>query len=138
MRPTLAIAAIDAVEAPHRGGHTCVDARWYNDNTGTRTPCPVRDHLTTARQQVGKLHTAVHEAAHNDAAATHVAEAMTGLTMADLSDEDRDGWVTAARMAIEGLAEWLDRDPVQESRLAGVRARLARAGIGDPTEGSPA
>lgn len=134
MRPTLALTAIEAVEHPHRGGHNCDDGKWYNDNTGTRTPCPVRAHLTTAREQVDRLHAQVHEAAHDEAAAVHVAEAMTGLVLADLADEDREGWVMTARMAMEGLAEWLDRDTVQEQRLAGIRERLARAGIGDPTE----
>lgn len=133
-RPDLLLAALDAVAQPHRGGHRCTDGGWYNENAGTRTPCQVTLHLRTAREQAHRLHDQVHEAAHDTAAAEHVAEAMTGLVMADLSDDDRAGWTTTARMAIEGLSEWLDRDPVADRRRASIRDRLAAAGLGDPTE----
>lgn len=131
MRLTLALTALDAVEAPHRGGHTCDDGKWYNDNTGTRTPCPIRGHLTTAREQVHRLHAQVHEAAHDEAAVEVIAQAMLSDTpMGDLDPDAAEGWRYLARLAVEGLAEWLDRDPVQEQRLAGIRERLAPRALG--------
>jgi hypothetical protein len=135
MRPALALAALDAALLPHRGGHRCTDGKWWNDATGTRTPCPTRIHLDLAHEQVGKLHASVHEAAHDTDAATAVAEGMTGLVMAELSADDREGWVLTARMAIEALAEHLDRDPAREARARALRDRLAAAGLAssDPT-----
>lgn len=130
MKPTLALAAITAAAAPHQGGHTCTDGKWYNPNAGTRGPCPTIGHLRTAAEQVEKLHASVHEAAHDTPAAEHVAQSMTGLVMTELNDEDREGWTRTARMAIEGLAEWLDRDPDLIARRERVRAQLAAHGIG--------
>lgn len=129
-----AMTALDAVEEPHRGGHRCTDGAWYNDNAGPRTPCPTRQHVATVREQVDRLHAQVHDAAHDTPAAEHVAHAMTGLVLADLEPEDREGWTRTARMAIEGLAEWLERDPHKIARAEQVRARLAAAGLGDPTK----
>lgn len=129
MRPTLALATLDTLAAPHRGGHRCTSGVWFNDNAGDRLPCPVRRDLATVREQVEALHASVHEAAHDTDAAVAVAEGMTGLTMADLDPESREGWTLAARMAVEALAAHLDRDPVLESRAKAVRDRLSAAGI---------
>lgn len=134
MKPTLALASIDAAEAPHRHGHTCTDGRWWNPNAGTRSPCPIQGHLRVAREQVEKLHAQVHEAAHDTPTVDAVAEGMTGLVLADLQPEDRDGWRMATRLAIESLAEQLDRDAALEARAAAVRARLEAAGLNpDPS-----
>jgi hypothetical protein len=128
MRPTLALATLDSLAGPHRAGHRCTDGEWYNDATG-RPPCPVRRDLGVVREQVEALHASVHEAAHDDDAARAVAEGMTGLVMADLDTESREGWTLTARMAVEALAAHLDRDPALEARAASVRARLAAAGL---------
>lgn len=132
MRPTLAYAALTAAAAPHEYGHVCHDGLWYAPHLGTRSPCPPLASLRTVREQVQHLHEQVHTAAHNDTAATAVAEGMTGLVMADLPDEDREGWVTTARMAIEALAHHLDRDPVLEARQAAAVARLTGGSGGAP------
>ena len=129
MRPTLALSTLDHLTAPHRGAHRCTNGAWFNDNVGDRLPCPVRAGLTTVREQVEALHASVHEAAHDTTAAVAVAEGMTGLTMADLDPESREGWTLAARMAVEALAAHLDRDPALEARAKAVRDRLAAAGL---------
>lgn len=131
MRTTLAETAIAAAAAPHRQAHICTDGRWYNPHAGTRTPCPTLGHLTTATEQVTRLGAAVHDAAHNDDAARYVAEGMTGLVMAQVDAESREGWTTTARMAVEALSEWLDRDPALEGRAT---AALARLTSGQPLE----
>lgn len=123
MKPDLALAAIEAVEVHHRGGHTCHDGRWYNDNTGTRTHCPARSHLLTAAFQVVRLGSRVHDAAHSERHPVAVAEGMTGLVMADLQPEDAAGWVQAARMAIEALAASLEADSDLTARAQAAAAR---------------
>lgn len=130
MRPTLIHAALDALDAPHRAGHRCTDGEWWNDAVGTRTSCGVRGHIATIRTQVERLHASVHDAAHSDDAVTAVLTGMTGFSTEDLAAmpaEDRDGWVLTVRLAVEALAEWLDRDPVKDARVAAVRERLAAA-----------
>lgn len=137
MQPTLLLAALDAVGKPHVAGHRCSDGKWYNDAAGTKSPCPVRLHLDTARDQAEKLHASVHEAAHDDASVRYVMQAMTGFTDDDLSQMPGDeswGWMHTTRLAIEGLSEYLDRDPVREARLAGLRNRLAEAGLSPDPE----
>lgn len=129
MRPTLALSTIETLTAPHRGGHRCTSGDWHNDNVGDRLPCPVLAGLTTVREQVQALHEQVHNAAHDTGAAVAVAEGMTGLVMAELHPEDREGWTLAARMAVEALAAHLDRDPALEARAQAVRDRLTAAGI---------
>lgn len=127
MRPTLALQALAAVTAPHKGGHRCTDNNWYHDGVGTQTPCPVTAHLVTVREQIDRLHTQVHEAAHDTPTMVHVMEAMTGFDAEEMDDELRSAWVLSVRQAVEALAEYLDRDPAQDARLAAVRARLAAA-----------
>lgn len=132
MRPNLALASIDAVAAPHRHGHRCDDGNWYNPGAGTRTSCAVLGHLGTAAEQVHRLHTQVHDAAHHDPTVRLVMQGMTGFTDDDLDNmatEDAEGWMRATRLAIEELAHQLDRDPVLEARAAAVRARLEAAGL---------
>lgn len=124
MDTKLALAAIEAVDVHHRGGHTCHDGQWYNDITGTRTYCPPRSHLLTARRQVTILGHAVGHAANSDRHRTAVAEGMTGLTMADLQPEDRDGWLTAAGMAIAALAQSLERDTDLTARAQAAADRV--------------
>ena len=60
-----------------------------------------------------------------------VGQSITGYPddwVEQLDQEDRDGMRQMGRMAIEGLAEWLHRDPVRDARIAQVRERLERAG----------
>lgn len=132
MRPTLALASIDVVAKPHHVGHRCDDGKWFNPNAGTRSICPVLGHLRTAREQVEKMHNSVHEAAHTQSLVRAVMQGMTGFTDDDIDQmptEDAAGWDRTAAMAIEALAEQLDRDPALEARAAAVRARLAEAGL---------
>jgi hypothetical protein len=120
---------LDNLLRPHLAGHRCIDGQWFNPNAGARRNCPTYTYLTEVRAGAEALHASVHEAAHDDAAATAVAEGMTGLTMAELADEDREGWVLTARMAIEALSEWLDIDHVLEARRAATLDRLSAAGL---------
>lgn len=132
MRPTLLHTALDAIGKHHVAGHRCNDGEWYNDATGTRTPCPIRRHLDTAREQADRLHAQVHDAAHDDTAVRAVLQGMTGFTDDDLTtmgEEEAAGWMHSTRLAIETLAEHLDRDPVREARTAAVRERLTAAGL---------
>lgn len=127
MRPDTALTVIAGLARPHIAGHRCTNGDWYNDAVGARERCPVRAALDTLTLEVKGLHEQIHGAAHDDDAARAVAEGMTGLVLADLGDEEREGWTLAARMAIEALAAHLDRDPVLEARAAAVRERLAAA-----------
>ena len=132
MRPTLLHTALDAIDKPHVAGHKCIDGQWYNDAAGTRTPCPVRLHVTTARDQADRLHSQVHDAAHDDDAVRFVMQGMTGFTDDDLTEmgaDDAGAWMLATRLAIEALSEHLDRDPVLDARRAAIRERLAAAGL---------
>jgi hypothetical protein len=119
---------------PHRAGHRCIDGNWWNPNAGSRQHCPVYTRLQEVADTATALRDSVHEAAHDTAAATAVAEGMTGLVMADLDPEDREGWVLTARMAIEALAIWLDIDHVLEARRAATLARLDAAGLPHHTD----
>lgn len=141
MKPTLLHASLDAIGKPHVAGHRCSDGKWYNDAAGTRTPCPVRLHLDTAHEQADRLHAQVHDSAHDDDSVRFVMQAMTGFTDDDLTQMDPGdvhGWMLATRLGIEGLAEYLDRDPVREARVAGLRQRLAQAGLSPDPERDPA
>lgn len=125
MRPTLALTAIDSVAVHHRYGHTCHDGKWWNPNTGTRTPCPILASLDLAAGQVRGLHTQVHDAAHDNNTAGLVGMAAAGYTPRDVEDEEvRDGMVVMGRAAIEELARLLDRDPATAARATAARARL--------------
>lgn len=115
MSPDAAYASIDAAALPHLHGHSCTDGRWYNENAGSRSACPTLTHLRHARAQVGLLDSQVHRAAHDDAAVRATAEGMTGLVMADLGGDDREGWMQTARDAIEALAAHLDPTTRQEA-----------------------
>lgn len=108
------------LELPHQRGHSCRGSygatAWFNPNAGSTGACPtlvalrdLRAVLETAYAAVTAERARVHDAAHHTPAAEHVAQAMTGLVMAELAQDDRHGWTMTARMAIEGLAEWLDR-----------------------------
>lgn len=141
MRPTLIHAALDALDKPHVAGHVCADRQWYNAAAGTRTPCPVRRHVATAREQADRLHAQVHEAAHDNTAVRVVMQGMTGFTDDDLANmpaEDAEGWMHATRLAIEALSEHLDRDPVLDARRAAIRERLAAAGLRPDPDSDPA
>lgn len=132
MRPTLALATLDTLTAPHLGGHRCTNGDWYNNLVGDRTPCPVFRDLGIVREQVEGLHAQVHEAAHDDEAAMVVAMGATGYYpdwVEALDDDDRAGMLMMGRMAVEALAAHLDRDPVIEARAQAVRDRLASIGI---------
>lgn len=125
MRPTLALASIDRASLAHRHGHRCDDGQWYNPNTGTKTPCPITASLTIAATQIQRLHAQVHDASHNPTVVDLVAEAMlAGTPLADLPPENADGWRHLTRLAIEALAEYLDRDPVLEARAAAAVERI--------------
>jgi hypothetical protein len=130
MKPTLIYDRLDTLAGAHRSGHRCQDGQWYNPNAGARTPCPVSLSLAEVRQEVEAQHASVHEAAHDPETVEHVATAMlSGSPLGDLDPEQADGWRHLARLAIEALAEHLDRDPALEQRAAAVRARLAAAGL---------
>lgn len=130
MKPTRIYDHLDALASPHRSGHRCLDGAWYNPNAGARTPCPASLSLAEVRQEVEDLHQGVHAAAHDPEAIEHVAAGMlAGTPLADLDPEQAEGWRHMARLAVEALAEHLDRDPVLEARAAAVRDRLTAAGL---------
>lgn len=130
MRPTLIFDHLDALAAPHRSGHRCLDGAWYNPHAGARRPCPHSLSLAEVRQEVEDLHQSVHAAAHDPEAVEHVAAGMlAGTPLADLDPEQAEGWRHMARLSVEALAEHLDRDPVLEQRAAAVRDRLSAAAL---------
>lgn len=106
---TAALAAIRAVAVKHTGGHRCSDGKWYNDQTGTRTPCDISLHLTLATGQVARLAGLVRTAAVDGRHIDAVAEGMTGLVLTELAAEDAAGWRQTAAYAITALADSLDR-----------------------------
>lgn len=114
---TAAHAALAALRVPHAYGHTCDDGRWYNQHVGTRTPCPAWGHATLLDQQLDRLRTVVHDSAHDDRVMRHVAVALyagpfpEGIAEWEAADQEtRDGYLTMARWATEGLAAVLDPD----------------------------
>lgn len=125
---------LDNLLRPHTAGHRCIDGQWVNPNAGARRNCATYDLLQEVRTGAEALHASVHAAAHDTDAATAVAEGMTGLTMAELDTDSRDGWVLTARLAIEALAGWLDTDHVLEAKRAATLDRLASAGLDRNTD----
>jgi hypothetical protein len=108
LAPDLVGAALDALTDPHIGGHRCTDGLWWNPNAGTRTPCPTLGHLRLIAEQVDRLRTQVHDAAHTPTSCNVVAEAFTGLTLAALPIYDAVSYHHAGRLALEALAAHLD------------------------------
>lgn len=98
--------AYDALTGHHRGQHRCDDGNYYGPKVWAE--CPMNVNASVLSLAMVDERNRVHEAAHNDDAVRAVAEGMTGLVMAELSDEDRQGWMMTARMAIEALAAHLD------------------------------
>lgn len=128
MRPDTIFARLDAAAGPHRSGHRCLDGQWYNPHAGARTPCPTAVTLAAAREDVARLHAAPHAAAHDAEAVDRITEAMlAGTPLADLDPEQADGWRHLARLAVEALAEHLERDPAREARAAAASGRLSAA-----------
>ena len=135
MRPDTALTIITGLARPHRGGHRCTNGDWYNDAVGTRKPCPVAAALTTLRGEVKGLHEQIHDAAHDDDTALLVGLAAAGFTHDDLQRldaDDRQGFLSMGRYAVEALAAHLDRDPVREARTQAVRDRLAATRAAGP------
>ncbi|UQS95193.1 hypothetical protein Pam4_50 [Pseudanabaena phage Pam4] len=120
---------LTVLSSPHRGGHRCTNGGWYNDNAGARTACPVLLALDDLGTAATLLASAAHAAAHDTATAVRVAEGMTGLDLAALGEEEREGWTLTARLAIETLAAELDRDHAREARAAALSDRLSAAGL---------
>jgi hypothetical protein len=114
-----AYAAIDTITRLHTGGHHCLTpdgtTAWFNENAGARSRCPTRTLLTGVRDEITSLTQQVHTAAHDPDAVRATAEGMTGLVMADLGGDDREGWTQTARDAIEALAAHLDPTTRQET-----------------------
>ena len=109
-----AYAALDVIRARHLGGHSHTDgpglSRWYNPRVRPAEPCPTLTDLDTIHATIAALTARIHAAADDQATVRAVADGMTGLTMADLGDEEREGWEATARMAILSLAARLDGD----------------------------
>jgi hypothetical protein len=115
-----ALADLDAAGTDHAYAHRCTDGQWYR--LGHR--CPTRQNLLHAETHVRALIGAVEKAAADPDALRTVAEGMTGLTMADLDGDSREGWQTTARLAVLTLAAWLsdptagkDRDDMSETEV---------------------
>lgn len=121
-RPNLALQSLGAIAIGHTGGHRC-DGEWFNDQTGTRTPCPTLRRLNVIRTQIERLLTQVHDAAHTPRHVDAVAQGMTGLVLADLHPDDADGWRQTARYAIEALSFSLENNDALTDRAAAAAAR---------------
>lgn len=135
MHTTRALNSIEAVAHRHRGGHRCQDGIWYNDNAGNRVECAVRAQLRDAVDAVRALSAQVHEAAHNDAAVDAVTAAMLSTPTSQLAALDADvlePWRHMVRLAIEGLAFYLDTDDSADARRAEAAAALIRERVGLP------
>lgn len=94
----------------HAGPHTCTNGDWYNPRAATSGPCPTTIDLRSlvASARIGDQ--VVHGAAHYEPAVQHVAAAMLSTPLNELPPEHAGGWVYLARLAVEGLAAWLDTD----------------------------
>lgn len=100
--------AYETLTGHHRSQHRCDDGKYYGPQRWGE--CPMNVNAAVLSLAIIDERSRVHEAAHDDDAVRAVAEGMTGLVMADLSEDDRHGWMMTARMAIEALAEHLDPD----------------------------
>lgn len=123
MKPDLALQSLEAVSAPHQIGHRCADGQWHNPNAGTRTRCQVLRHLDTARTQLERYSTAVHDAAHTPRHIEAVATALTSTPLTELPADVRDGWEHMARLAVEALAWSLENNDALTDRAAAAAAR---------------
>jgi hypothetical protein len=98
--------AAEALTVGHRGQHRCTDSIYYGPRDAG--DCPVSAAVQVLADTIDQVralpHTAVHDAEHVDL----VALGMTGLVMADLAPEDRDGWRLTVRNALEAHAALLD------------------------------
>lgn len=105
-------ADLTALIRPHLYGHRCTDPTtgvemWQQPHL-SGVPCHPLAGLRAVETYIAALRTRVHTAAHHTPTAEAVAEGMTGLTMADLPTEEREGWTLTARMAMETLSAILD------------------------------
>lgn len=125
MTPDLALQSITAVRQIHAQGHTCTDGRWYNPRAGTRSRCQTLAHLDTAHEQVTRLRTQVHDAAHSDRHVDAVAAALTSTPLTELPEDVRTGWRHMARLAVEALAWSLANSTALTDRAAALHARIA-------------
>jgi hypothetical protein len=106
-----ALADLDAAGTDHAYAHRCTDGQWYR--LGHR--CPTRQNLLHAETHVRALIGAVEKAAADPDALRTVAEGMTGLMMADLDGDSREGWQATARLAVLSLAAWLSTPPQERT-----------------------
>lgn len=128
MKPDLALTALDAVRREHNRGHTCTDGKWFNPNAGTRSRCATLAHVDTATEQVTRLATQVHDAAHADRHVHAVAAALVSTPLAELPPDVREGWVHMSHLAIEALAYSLETNDQLTEAARAVQARFNAGG----------
>ena len=104
--------AVETLTGQHQSQHRCDDGIHYGPKAFHK--CPMNRAAATLTDAITAERARVHAAAHDPDAVCAVAEGMTGLTMADLTADDRQGWELTARMAIEALAAHLDPDVTED------------------------
>lgn len=104
--PTQVQAASAVILTNHTGQHRCDDGVYYGVHNWQ--DCPTQVAHRTLIDTIDQLRQAPHLAAHTPAAVDAVAAGMTGFVLAELAEEDREGWRATARYAIESLSAWLD------------------------------
>lgn len=104
--PTQVQAASAVILTNHTGQHRCDDGVYYGVSAWQY--CPTQAAHRTLTDTIDQLRSAPHAAAHSPAAVDAVAAGMTGFVLAELAEEDREGWRATARYAIEALAAHLD------------------------------
>lgn len=104
-----ALADLALIRADHENAHRCPET-WYNPHVTGGRYCPTWNRVQHAITQVETLHLAAADAADQPAACTAVAEAMTGLVMAELDVDSREGWERTARDAMRATHLWITTD----------------------------
>lgn len=104
----------EQISLEHVVPHTCTDGQWYNPRAVTSGPCPTATTLRSLAAVATIGDQAVHGAAHHDEAVDAVMSAMLSTPLSELAALDADAvdpWRLMTRLALEGLAAWLDSDP---------------------------